>query len=51
MYKIHNHSSKLCSNLFVPLNHVCSHNIRSKEQKNYFLRRFDTPQAQKYLLF
>jgi len=35
MYEIHNHSSKLCSNLFVPLNHIYSHNTRSKERKNY----------------
>jgi len=36
MYKIHNHSSKLCSNLFVTLSHIYSHNTRNKERKTIF---------------
>jgi len=49
MHKINSKTSNHNSKLFVPTDHIHSHNKRRKQQNNYFISHVHTSQAQKSL--
>ena len=54
MHKAHNNALNICSaltNNYTPLDNIHSHNTRRKHQKNYFMTRVSSKQAQKCLQY